>query len=125
MRLAWSMTRLTTGHLVFPTGQTAEFRVGRRRKIPELIFMTVFACFASDVVVRMGRAASAVYDADATKETHAKAQRRKEELPSFFAPLFVPLRLCVSTLHEDRNRSGNFPLLILAILTVVTGLLES
>lgn len=56
--LAWSMTRLAPGHLVFPTAQTSELRVGSRNEILELILVAVFASFASDVLVVMGSGAS-------------------------------------------------------------------
>ena len=97
--VVWSMTSLTSGDLVFPTGQTAKLGMGGGSKIPELIFMTVFARFASDIFIVVGRAASAGYDPQATEHADTKAQKRKEELPSFFASLFVPLRLCVRPVH--------------------------
>ena len=52
--LAWSMTRLTSGHLVFPTAQISELRVGSRNKILELILVAVFARFAADVLILIG-----------------------------------------------------------------------
>jgi len=54
--LAWTMTGLTTRHLVFPTLQRAELGVRRRREVFELLFMTVFARVTADVaiVVRRG-----------------------------------------------------------------------
>lgn len=51
VRLAWSMTRLTTGPLVFPTAQAAELGVRSRSEVSELIFVAVFAGFTADVLV--------------------------------------------------------------------------
>src|SRR5690242_1774546 len=49
--LAWPVTRLATGHLIFPTLQTAELGVRSRQEILELVFVTVLARFAADVLV--------------------------------------------------------------------------
>ena len=58
--LAWSMTRLTASHLVFPTAQTAEFGVRSRDEVFELIFVTVFAGLASDVLLVASRHAGEI-----------------------------------------------------------------
>src|SRR5690349_18885349 len=45
------MTRLAAGDLVFPTLQTPELGVRGRKKILELVLMTVFAGLTADVLV--------------------------------------------------------------------------
>ena len=50
VRLAWTMARLATCHLVFPATGLRELCVGSVRKSFELIFVTVFAGVAADVV---------------------------------------------------------------------------
>ena len=54
VRLAWTMARLATCHLVFPATGLRELCVGSVRKSFELIFVTVFAGVTSYVVTRLG-----------------------------------------------------------------------
>ena len=49
--LAWSMTRLTACHSVFPALQTPKLGVRGRQEILELIFVTVFARLTADVLI--------------------------------------------------------------------------
>lgn len=51
MRLAGSMTRLATRHLSFPTVVRGESGVRCMREGLELVFVTVFASIAADVIV--------------------------------------------------------------------------
>ena len=48
--LAWSMTSFASGYFVTPTTDLGEFRVRSVRKRLELIFMTVLARVAADVI---------------------------------------------------------------------------
>lgn len=48
--LAWSMARLATRHLVFPTADFYELRVGGVREGLKLIFVTVFTRLTTDVI---------------------------------------------------------------------------
>ena len=53
--LAWSMTRFTPGYLVFPATEIAQFGMGSRNKILELIFMAVLTRFASYILIVLSR----------------------------------------------------------------------
>ena len=53
VRLAWTMTRLATRHLLLPTGKRGELRVRSVREGFELIFVAVFTSGAADVVFRL------------------------------------------------------------------------
>jgi hypothetical protein len=52
---AWSVTRLTSGYLVFPTIEITQFGMGSRNKILELIFVAVLTRFASYILIVPGR----------------------------------------------------------------------
>ena len=53
--LAWAMTRLASGHLVFPTANLDELSMRSMGERFELIFVAVFAGFAADVTRRASR----------------------------------------------------------------------
>ena len=50
--LTWTMARLATRHLLFPTANLDELSMRRVRERFELIFVAVFASVATDVVFR-------------------------------------------------------------------------
>ena len=50
VRFAGAVTRLATSHFLFPARELREFGVRSVREGFELVFVTVFACFAADVV---------------------------------------------------------------------------
>ncbi len=52
--LAWTMARLATRHLFFPTGKLRELSVRGVREVFELIFVTIFTDLTADVVARLG-----------------------------------------------------------------------
>ena len=52
VRLTWTMARLATRHLFFPTAELRELRVRSVREVFELIFVAVFTRVATDEVVR-------------------------------------------------------------------------
>ena len=53
--LAWSVTRFTAGYFVFPATEIAQFGMGSRNKILELVFMAVLTRFASYILIVLSR----------------------------------------------------------------------
>ena len=51
MGFAGTVARFAAGHLVFPTRELGELRVGSVREVFELIFVAVFTSVAADVVI--------------------------------------------------------------------------
>jgi hypothetical protein len=47
----WSMTRFTSGDLVLPAAETAQFCMRRWNKVLELIFVAISTCFAAHVTI--------------------------------------------------------------------------
>jgi len=51
MGFAWTMARLATRHLVFPTGEPRELSVRSMREVFELIFVAVFTSLTADIAL--------------------------------------------------------------------------
>ena len=78
VRLAWSMTRLTTCNFLFPTADPGETGVGSMRERFELIFVTVLASLAANVIIVGWRGRRSVNRGNAPARGHRSSAKNNQ-----------------------------------------------